>query len=293
MLRQPGRLFGEATASFYTSRTPYAADPAVPLWSNLGYWAEARTAVDAQIELARLLGRSGRLAAGDELLDVGCGCGDQDLLWLREWNLKRIVAIDVTPLRVELARARVARAGLADRIDVRVGTATELPFGDRSFDKITALECATHFNSREDFLREAHRVLRPGGRLALTDFTPLAGSPPSPADRLLQRLARRLIGIPAANVYPAASYAARLWRIGFERVEIRSIADHVFPGCMRYRAMLAAGRSSSAVVEMEARDFVASQWNSAWHDGLGLGDYILVTADKPRIPTSPAITSSG
>jgi microcystin synthetase protein McyJ len=270
-----------SSAGFYSSRTPYAVDLSVPLWSNLGYWDESRTIIEAQAEMARQLGAAAAFVASDEVLDVGCGCADQDILWCREGDLKRIIGIDITPVRVELANARIASAGLDTRIQIQLGSATDLPFPDASFDKVVSLEAAPHFRSREDFLREAFRVLRPGGRLALTDMLPGANAAPSAVDKVLTRLSRRLLCMPDENMYAAPAYRAILSRQGFTEIEIRSIADYVFPGCMLYRAMLAKGGSSSAPVTVRTEDLVAGDWNSLWRDGCGIDDYVMVTALKP------------
>lgn len=281
LLRDPRAVTRPDAPSFYTPKTPYATDLATPLWSNLGYWAEARTVVEAQIELARYVARAGRFTAADEMLDVGCGSGDQDILWCRESSVRHIAGIDITPVRVELANRRAAAAGLSDRISIQVGSATRLPFADASFDVVTALESAMHFDTREAFMHEAFRVLRPGGRIVWADLAVGPDGPVGLVTAVLQRLGRRMISIPEANVDSAAAYEQKLAGCGFAGIAITSIGDYVFPGCVRYRAMLANGGRSSDPVSLEADDFHAEQWNSQWRDGLGLGEYVVVTAHKP------------
>lgn len=94
------------------------------------------------------------------MLDVGFGYGDQDFKWLRERQVAKVYGLNITPHHVEAAQRRAQEEGLADRTDFRLGSATELPFEDNTFDRVVALESAFHFYPRSAFFAEALRVLR-------------------------------------------------------------------------------------------------------------------------------------
>jgi ubiquinone/menaquinone biosynthesis C-methylase UbiE len=202
------------------------------LYLNLGYWGGGAADVDeASDALAMLVARTGRMGPGDVVLDCGYGFGDQDLLWAREVGPRRIIGLNITASQVAVARQRVAEAGLSSRVDLREGSATDMPIPDRSVDLVTALECAFHFRTRERFFREAFRVLRPGGRLVTADILPLPAAP-GLADRLKQRLSWGLVAskfaIPPENACSTATYQALLRLAGFAQVEIASIRDRVY-----------------------------------------------------------------
>ena len=108
------------------------------------------------------------LEAGARVLDLGCGVG-RPAVRLAEVTGAEVVGISVSKKDVEQANARSAAAGLADKVSFRHADAMELPFEDESFDAVFALGSMGHMPDRVVVLREVARVLRPGGRVVLTD----------------------------------------------------------------------------------------------------------------------------
>jgi microcystin synthetase protein McyJ len=255
------------------------ADADKPLWLNLGYWEHARTYPEAGAALARRLADAARLSPGDRVLDAGFGFGEQDILWVSEYDVAHITGVNVTSLHVEVAQKRARARGLGDRLDLRLGSATELPLDDASVDKVVALESAFHFDSREDFFREALRVLVPGGRLATADCVPWIGERPT---GMANRLGWRRWGIPPANIYDREVYRDKLLAHGFVDVEVESIRHHVFPGMHRYAEQRHAGVAlADARVEISAQDVAQCLGVEAWRKQGGLTDYVLFSARKP------------
>jgi ubiquinone/menaquinone biosynthesis C-methylase UbiE len=201
------------------------------LYLNLGYWKQARNLDDASEALAMLAGEAAELGPGDTLLDVGFGFADQDILWAKTLGPDRIIGLNITASQVELGRRRVAEAGVTPRIDLRHGSATDMPLPAESVDKVIALECAFHFRSRERFFREAWRVLRPGGRLVTADIVPMPRVSLR-RERLKQRLSWWLVAskfaIPPENVYTRPTYHALLAVQGFTAIRLESIRDAVY-----------------------------------------------------------------
>lgn len=250
-----------------------------PLWLNLGYWKEAHSYPDACAAMARLLAEAARLGPGDVVLDAGFGFGEQDIQWAREHGVARIIGVNVTRMHVDVARARVRARGLEDRVDLRVGSATELPLDDASVDKVVALESAFHFDTRERFFDEALRVLRPGGRIALADCIPYLGERPQ---GLVQRLGWRRWGIPAANMYDRDGYRERLEAHGFVETRIDSIRHHVFPGMHKYAELRRRGVAmAKARIELSAQEVERVLGVEVWARQGGLTDYVIASARKP------------
>jgi ubiquinone/menaquinone biosynthesis C-methylase UbiE len=209
------------------------------LYINLGYWCEATDFDKASEALALLVGETARMGDSDTVLDCGFGFGDQDLLWAQKLRPKQIIGLNITASQVTVARRRVVEMGFEERIDLRHGSATDMPIESNSVDKVVALECAFHFHTRERFFREAWRVLRPGGRLVAADIIPMPAAQGAIA-RAQQRMSWALVAgkfaIPAENAYTRPSYHAKLESSGFEDIQVESIRDKVYAPMHHYLA---------------------------------------------------------
>jgi SAM-dependent methyltransferase len=144
-------------------RRRVAADRVTPMvdgadahpWSEAASgWAELWGGFAAPA-WARLIDACG-IVAGTRVLDVGCGSGE----FLAELAALGAVATGVDPAPAMVALAR--RRGPAVQAD-----AEHLPFADRSFDAVTAVNALQFAEDAGDALREFARVLRPGGRIGL------------------------------------------------------------------------------------------------------------------------------
>lgn len=100
------------------------------------------------------------------VLDVGCGTGAVLELLHGEYPGKHLTGLDLTPGMIDVARAK-----RLDNVSFVVGDAEALPFGPQSFDAVLCSNSFHHYPHPERFFAEAARVLRPGGRLVLRDYT--------------------------------------------------------------------------------------------------------------------------
>jgi ubiquinone/menaquinone biosynthesis C-methylase UbiE len=123
-------------------------------------------------ELAGMLAPS----ASDAVLDIGSGLGGPARYVATTFGC-RVSGVDLTPEFVATATALTELVGLSERVDFRVGSALALPFADASFDCAWSQNVAMNIADRARYYAEMHRVLRPGGRVAIQDVAAGNGDP--------------------------------------------------------------------------------------------------------------------
>jgi SAM-dependent methyltransferase len=202
---------------------------------NFGYWTpDTRSQSQASEQLVeRLLGFIPEASRTGRILDVACGMGASSRHLLRHFAPERIVGINVSAHQLERARRN------APGCEFLVMDATRLDFPDASFDNILCVEAAFHFDTREAFLREALRVLKPGGRLVHSDIL----MAPLPRTTSLRT------HIPNANVMTSAAELERaLLAAGFASVEVVDATEQCWkPFLHSVRQFKARHRASGSV----------------------------------------------
>ena len=162
-------------------------------YTGVGTAVDARSAVVAAVAEAR----------PERVLEVGCGWGEL-ARWIAADVHAAVVAIDLSPHMVELARSNGVEAEVAD--------VQELPFADRSFDVVVAAWMLYHVPDRDQAVSEIARVLRPGGRLVAVTNSVLH----------LHEL-RELVGSGRSTISFSRESGAELLGRHFARVERRDI----------------------------------------------------------------------
>jgi ubiquinone/menaquinone biosynthesis C-methylase UbiE len=169
----------------HTEKGGIAEEWDLPYWRHL-HWglydspdpAEHTLAIyyAATVAMTEHIVAAAGIGDGRRVLDVGCGLGGT-LDHIRERNADvGLVGINIDERQLQRATDLVGGGAPDRRISFVTADGCRLPVADRSFDHVLAVECLFHFPSRRQFFREAARVLRPGGTLALSDFLVPRGS---------------------------------------------------------------------------------------------------------------------
>jgi tocopherol O-methyltransferase len=183
-----------------------------------GYWVTGReNAAEAADALTRLVGERLGVAAGQRLVDIGCGYGATAAAFAR-------VGAEVTGFTLSQAQAAVARSrpesGLS--FEVRDWLANGLP--DAAFDGGYAIESSEHMEDKARFFAEAARVLKPGSTFVVCAWLEGEGATPWQVKHQLEPICRegRL-----PSMGSRADYEALAAEAGFRRVSYEDISRNV------------------------------------------------------------------
>lgn len=243
---------------------------------HVGYWLDDDDRTPLLEALNRCTDRVGsklELRPGQRLLDVGCGSG-VPATRIGQRTDALITGITNSEWQVADGTRRVNDAGLRGQVRIEYGDAAALAFPDESFDAVLAFESLPHAEDRGQWLREMTRVLRPGGRIVLTDFTEEAPLTDSEVEILAATGLQR--PLPLAEVVDAVAAC------GLVVDETEDCGDRIRRSYPAFFDRLAQRRSDFTQAFGEARLDTHEQGHHAvlavYRDKIG---YVILAGHKP------------
>ena len=171
------------------------------------------------------------------ILDVACGKGATTRYLLNYFEPSAVVGINISQKQLKICEENAPQCKFLSM------DATKLEFEDCSFNNMICVEAAHHFDTREKFLREAHRVLVSEGTLVLSDIRTKQQSTSAP---------------PANFTADLSEYKAIYERVGFKDVEIIDVTESVRGGLVDHFVKFLRRKLEDS--EMEPKKFARFMW---------------------------------
>lgn len=174
------------------------------------------------------------LAPGETVLDLGSGGGLDCFIAARHvGNTGRVIGVDMTPEMVDLARANAEAAGIGN-VEFRLGEIEELPVIDGSIDALISNCVINLVPDKRRAFAEAFRVLKPGGRMSVSDVVTV-GKTPSALKGSMKAYTACLSG-----AVPKEEYLGHIAAAGFTDVAVTS--ERVWPFFRGYASIRVSAR---------------------------------------------------
>ena len=197
---------------------------------HAGYWDEkTRTLRQALRRENEVLAELAGIKEGEHVLDAGCGVGGSSIFLGKTFGCN-VVGITLSAKQVQTATQKAIQAGVQDKVKFHEKdyTCTGLP--SHTFDVVWAIESVCHAKEKRSFIKEAMRLLKPGGRLILADgfASKIQGSA---ADQNKMRC--WLEGWGVESLDQADKFQSDLMGEGFADIQFIDITKHVIPSSQR------------------------------------------------------------
>jgi SAM-dependent methyltransferase len=215
--RQGGGCCGPTTEQASSCCGSSATDAHAETATLIGYSEEDMTGAAADANLGLGCGNPTALASlkpGETVVDLGSGAGFDALLSAEKLGPEgRFIGVDMTPEMLERARTNAVNAGHARTVEFREGLIENLPVASESVDVVIS-NCVINLSpDKAQVFREAHRVLKPGGRVAVSDILLSEPLPPEVA-----KLAASWIAC-VGGASTEEEYLGYMRDAGFENIE--------------------------------------------------------------------------
>lgn len=259
-------------------------DLANSLSIHYGYWDDkVRSFPQSLLRMNEVMIEAAEIKRSDKVLDAGCGVGGSSIFLASVLGCK-VTGITLSERQAEQAAANAKQKGVEDLVDFKTMDYCATDFPDAGFDIVWGCESICYAEDKEQFVKEAYRLLKPGGRLVVADgFVTMSEY----NDRLVIR--KWLDGWQVKALESPSRFRNLLSLEGFENVEYRNISKYVAHSSRRLLKYYFLGKLyllwktltfSNRSTKMQRKNIIAC-WHQYWGLKLNFWQYGLFVCQKP------------
>ena len=256
---------------------------------HCGFWdAEVSSIREALLRQNQIMGEWIGLKKEDHVLDAGCGIGGSAIYLAKHFDCKA-TGISIVPYQIERANEKAKEHGVSDKLSFRVADYCAMPFEDNFFSVVWAIESVCYALDKEAFLKEAFRVLKPGGRLIVADGYRTNKTLNAKEESIMTKWED---GYAVHRLATDIDFEKRILNVGFKNSKIEDTTALVMPSAKRlyyfglaaigYRKLLALfGKKYGNEITIKNTQAAINQYLGIKK---GLWKYLVYMAEKPSNP---------
>ena len=250
---------------------------------HYGYWDEStKNFHEALLNINKILSETAGIKTGERVLDAGCGVGGSSV-WLAKERGCKVVGISLNQGQINKATGFAIQAGLDDDVVFEQNDYNNTGYASGAFDIVWGIESICYADEKRKFLQEAHRLLKPGGRIILADFFK-----EKELDEKNARLVTQWANGWAINDFSTKEeFEEGLISVGFTNIKMLDITPNIMPSAKKlYRSWFfgIVGAKLYRFFNKNATSLGRNNVHNAWRQyktlKKGLWKYLIVKADR-------------
>lgn len=216
---------------------------------HYGYWDKAtKNFHEALLNINKILSQKASITKNDKVLDAGCGVGGSSV-WLGKQTGCNVTGISLSEKQVNKANRLAEKEGVGESVHFFQKDYTSTDFANASFDVVWAIESVCHADNKSDFLKEAFRLLKNGGRLIMADFYKKENLQGNDA-LIIQNWAH---GWAVPDFSTIEEFEKQLQQTGFTNVQIEDATKNIKPSAKRLYKAYFLGKFLAWLYELSSK----------------------------------------